>query len=98
MEENNQKSTTAGKAFGIASLVIAILSLLFFKYIYISVTLALVGAVLGFIGRKKGDKVFGTAGLTIGIISLLLTILLFIVLNLLDTVLFYVPDWYKQII
>lgn len=95
MEETNQKTTTAGKAFGIASLVISILSILFFAYIYISIICAVVGIILGYIGRKKGDKLFATAGLTIGIISLLLTIVLFVVLNLLDTVLFYVPDWYK---
>ena len=95
MEENKPTSTAAGKGFGIASLVISILSLLFFTYIYISIICAVTAIVLGYIGRKKGDKSFATAGLTIGIISLLLTIILFVVLNLLDTVLFYVPDWYK---
>ncbi|MDE5831106.1 MAG: hypothetical protein K2H53_05770 [Clostridia bacterium] len=83
------------KGFGIASLVISILSLVCFRYIFISVTLALVASVLGLIGRKKGDTTFAVAGLTIGIISLLITFVLFVVLNLLDTVLFYVPDWYK---
>lgn len=83
------------KGFGIAALVISILSLVCFRYIFISVILALVGTVLGIIGKKKGDNTFAVAGLTIGIISLLITFILFVVLNLLDTVLFYVPDWYK---
>ena len=83
------------KGFGIAALVISILSLVCFRYIFISVILALVGTVLGLIGKKKGDNTFAVAGLTIGIISLLITFILFVVLNLLDTVLFYVPDWYK---
>ena len=87
----------APKGFGIAALVISILSVLFFKYIFISVIFALISIVLGFLGLRKGDNIFARAGLFIGIISLLITILLFVVLNLLDTVLFYVPDWYKQL-
>lgn len=83
------------KGFGIAALVISILSLVCFRYIFISVILALVGTILGLIGKKRGDNTFAVAGLTIGIISLLITFILFVVLNLLDTVLFYVPDWYK---
>ena len=97
-EANNIKKTISSKpqrGFGIASLVIAILSLVLFKYIFISVILALVASVLGIIGLKKGDNTFALAGLTIGIISLLITFALFVILNLLDTVLFYVPDWYK---
>lgn len=91
--QNTAKRT--GKGFGIASLVLAILSLLFFRFIFISVILALVACVLGMIGKKKGDNTFATAGLTIGIISLFITFALFVILNLLDTVLFYVPEWYK---
>ena len=85
------------KGFGISALVLSILSLLFFKYIFISVTLGLVATILGFIGLKKGDNTYSLAGLTIGIISLLITFVLFVVLNLLDTVLFYVPDWYENL-
>ena len=92
--EVTKETTRPSKGFGIASLVVSILSLVFFKYIYISVALALVGIVLGFIGYKKGDKTFAASGLTIGIISLAITLILFVVLNLLDTVLFYVPEWY----
>lgn len=97
MEENiNQKSNRlVAKGFGIGSFVISILSLICFKYIFISVIFALVSVVLGIIGKKKGDNSFAVAGLTIGIISLLITFILFVVLNLFDTVLFYVPDWYK---
>lgn len=98
MEEvNSQTKETKrpNKGFGIAALVISILSLVFFKYIYISVTLAVVSSILGFIGYKKGDKTFAVAGLSIGIISLAITLILFVVLNLLDTVLFYVPEWYS---
>lgn len=103
MEEDNEQKTIqsktadtfAAKGFGIASLVLSILSLLFFRYIFICVTLALVASVLGIIGKKKGNNTFAVAGLTIGIISLLITFALFVLLNLLDTVLFYVPDWYK---
>lgn len=99
LKENGvkQENKKPPRGFGIAALVIAILSLVFFKYIFISVILALVSSILGFIGLKKGDNTFALAGLTIGIISLLITFLLFVLLNLLDTVLFYVPDWYKQL-
>lgn len=99
VEETNDikknESFKPQRGFGIASLVIAILSLVLFKYIFISVILALVASILGIIGLKKGDNTFALAGLTIGIISLLITFALFVILNLLDTVLFYVPDWYK---
>lgn len=102
MEENQNNTITSAnpsikspKGFGIAALVISILSFIFFRYIFISVAFALVACILGFIGLKKGDRTFALAGFTIGIISLLLTFLLFVVLNLLDTVLFYVPTWYK---
>lgn len=99
MEEEQKQTKVVNKAqskgFGIAALVLSILSIVCFKYIFISVTLALVGTVLGLIGKKKGDNSFAVAGLTIGIISLLITFILFVVLNLLDTVLFYVPEWYK---
>ncbi len=93
--DTKEKNTYAAKGFGIASLVLSILSLVCFRYIFISVILGLVAVVLGIIGKKKGDSIFSSAGLIIGIISLLTTFILFIVLNLLDTVLFYVPDWYK---
>ena len=96
IEENPKvQDNFAAKGFGIASLVISILSLLFFRFIFISVTLAFVACILGLIGKKKGNNTFAVAGLTIGIISLLITFVLFVLLNLLDTVLFYVPDWYK---
>lgn len=99
MEESEKQTKIdnkmASKGFGIAALVLSILSLVCFKYIFISVTLALVGTILGLIGKKKGDNTFAVAGLTIGIISLLITFVLFVMLNLLDTVLFYVPEWYK---
>lgn len=99
MEETNSNNNTSNirisKGFGIASLVLAILSLVIFKYIVISVAFALIASILGFIGLKRGDKTFALAGFTIGIISLLLTSLLFVALNLLDTVLFFVPSWYK---
>lgn len=101
MNENTEQNTDqksnrlVAKGFGIGSFVISILSLVCFKYIFISVIFALVAVVLGIIGKKKGDNSFAVAGLTIGIISLLITFILFVVLNLFDTVLFYVPDWYK---
>lgn len=94
-KQTKVENKMASKGFGIAALVLSILSLICFKYIFISVTFALVGTVLGLIGKKKGDNTFSVAGLTIGIISLLITFILFVVLNLLDTVLFYVPEWYK---
>ncbi len=94
-KQTKVENKVVSKGFGIAALVLSILSLVCFKYIFISVTLALVGAILGLIGKKKGDNTFAVAGLTIGIISLLITFILFVVLNLLDTVLFYVPEWYK---
>ena len=94
---NNTNNVNIPRGYGIAALVIAILSLVLFKYIFISVILALVSSVLGFIGLRKGDRTFALAGLTIGIISLLITFVLFVLLNLLDTVLFYVPDWYKDL-
>ncbi len=93
-EVNNQK-TFVPKGFGIASLVLSILSLICFRYIFISVILAIVATVLGFMGKRKGDNTFALAGFTIGIVSLLITFALFVILNLLDTVLFYVPEWYK---
>lgn len=101
MEEEKRDITKEekrpNKGFGIASLVLSILSLIFFKYIYISIAFALIAAILGFIGRRKGDKTFATSGLVIGIISLLITFVLFVILNLLDTALFYVPEWYTQL-
>ena len=93
--KSNVENGFMGKGFGIASLVVSILSLLFFRYIFICVVLGLVACILGIIGKKKGNNTFAVAGLTIGIISLLITFALFVLLNLLDTVLFYVPDWYK---
>ena len=92
-ENNVQSLPTIG--FGIAALVLGIFSFILFKYIFISVTLALVSCILGCMGLKKGDRTFAVAGLSIGIISLLITFILFVVLNLLDTVLFYVPEWYN---
>ena len=94
-EQTKTKSSFAAKGFGIASLVVSILSLLFFRYIFICVAFALVAAGLGIVGKVKGNNTFAVAGLTIGIISLLITFALFVLLNLLDTVLFYVPDWYR---
>lgn len=92
---SNIKQSRAPIGFGVASLVISIFSFILFRYIVISVALATISVVLGFIGYKRGDKTFAMAGLTIGSISLILTFVLFVVLNLLDTVLFYVPSWYK---
>lgn len=99
MEETQTEATVRQEhvpiGFGVASLVISIFSFILFRYIVISVALATISVILGFVGYKKGDKTFAMAGLTIGSISLILTFILFVVLNLLDTVLFYVPSWYK---
>lgn len=103
MEEENVKqqseqiinSERQGNGFGIASLVVSILSVVCFKFIFISIILAIIGTVLGMISKHKTNNLFANAGLTIGIISLIATFILFVVLNLFDTVLFYVPEWYN---
>lgn len=89
MEGNN------GKAFGIASLVTGILSIVFIEFIIISVIFAIMATVFGILGLKRGNKGIAKAGLILGVSSLAVTFLLFLFLKVLNVSLFTIPSWYK---
>lgn len=62
------------KGMSIASMVLGIISLVLFCIWYLSIPLAIVGLVLGILGRKKGGKGMATAGIICSIIALVLTV------------------------
>lgn len=76
-----------GKGLGIASMVVGILSLVFFCIWYIAIPCAIVGASLGGVASSKAKEVgakngMATAGITCSCIALGLAVL-FVVLGLL---------------
>lgn len=96
MEQENKNSIeTKGMGWGIASLVLGIISIIFLYYIVISILAAVLAIVFGIIGKTKGDNSFAKTGLVLGIISLIVTFLLFLFLQVLDVSIFMIPDWYK---
>lgn len=83
------------KGMGIASLVFSILSILFLPFIVISLIFGAISIIFGIMAKKQNDNL-GKAGLIIGIISISITIVLYLLLNVLDiSSLFMIPSWYK---
>ena len=96
MEQETEKSLeTKGIGWGIASLVLGIISIIFLYYIFISVISAVLAVVFGIVALSKGDHALGKTGLVLGVISLIITFLLFLFLKVLDVSIFMIPDWYK---
>lgn len=96
MEQETEKNIQAkSTGFGIASLVLGIISIIFLYYIIISVISAVLAIVFGIIALRKDDRTFGKTGLALGIVSLVITLLLFLFLDVLDVSIFMIPDWYK---
>lgn len=91
--ENNQDKVFS-RCCGITSLVFSILSILLIKFIVISVIFAVISIIFGLFSKRCQDGI-GKAGLIIGIISISITIILFILLNVLEIPsLFMIPSWY----
>ena len=90
--QKNQDNASIG--WGIAALILGIISIVFIYYIIISVLAAVLAIVFGFIAMRRNDKM-GKAGLILGVISVLITFLLFIFLQVLDVSLFTIPSWYR---
>ena len=95
MEEEKQKQSIPINGWGIASLVLGIISIVFLFFIIISVISAILAIVFGIVAMKKQDNGLGKTGLIIGSASLIVTFLLFIFLGVLDVSLFFIPSWYR---
>ena len=60
MEQETQKNIeTKGTGFGIASLVLGIISIIFLYYIIISIISAILAVIFGIVAIKRGDRTFG---------------------------------------
>jgi hypothetical protein len=69
-----------GGGMGAASMVLGILSLVFFCCTYIAIPLALIGLILGAVslGRKRGGKGMAIAGLVMSSISLIFGVVILV--------------------
>ena len=56
--ETNKDLETKGTGFGIAALVLGIISIIFLYYIIISIIAGVLAVVFGIIALKKGDRSF----------------------------------------
>lgn len=97
MEQEEKKiiDNNKGIGWGIAALVLGIISIVFLYYIIISIISAVLAIVFGIVGISRGDHSFARTGLILGIISLIVTFLLYLFLDVLDVSIFMVPKWYK---
>ncbi|WP_229408000.1 DUF4190 domain-containing protein [Massiliimalia massiliensis] len=79
---NNQPQQTPSKGMAVASMVLGIIALVLSCFWYISVPCAVVGLILGILGRKKCEAAKGmaTAGMVMSIIAIVLVILFITVL------------------
>ena len=66
------------KGLSITALVLGICSIVFCKYIFISVACGVLAVIFGLKGKKRGGKGMAAAGFITGIIGLSLEALLFI--------------------
>ncbi len=74
--------SSPGKGFGIASMVLGIVSLVLFCVVYVAIPCAIVGIVLGAVSILKAKKVgascgMGIAGLVCSIIALAILVAIF---------------------
>ena len=77
---DNQEETVVeeSKGFSIASMVLGILSVVFFCLWYLSIPCSILAIIFGVIGMKKGGKGMATAGLVLGIIAIAIVAILLI--------------------
>ena len=81
---------------GIASFVLAILSIVTMCYVVFSVAFGIFAIILGILSIfVEGKNSMGIAGLVISVISVLMTIILFVTLGVMDIDLLCIPDYYK---
>ena len=73
-----------GNGFGIASLVLGILSILLFCIPFLNVALSLLALILGIVAKVKGCGGVAVAGIVLGSVGLVLSVLLFIGIALED--------------
>ena len=66
------------KGLSIASMVLGIISIVFFCIFLISIPCAILAIIFGVVGMKNGGKDMGIAGFVLGIVSLIISILLVI--------------------
>ena len=75
MEEQENSIVQESKGLSIASMVLGIVSLVFFCIIYLSIPCAILALIFGFVGNKKGGKGMAITGIILGIIALGLDVL-----------------------
>lgn len=92
---NGQSNSEERVALGITSLVLGIISLVTMCFIIVSVISAIGAVIFGIFSMIREKNKVGAAGLTLGIISIVITLVLYIVLGVLGTDIFMVPEWYK---
>ena len=66
------------KGFAIASMILGIISIVFFYELDISIPASIIAIVLGIMAIKSSNRGMAIAGLVTGIIGILLTILIFV--------------------
>lgn len=97
MDNQVKEQSNSGErvALGITSLVLGIISLVTMCFIIVSVITAIGALVFGILSVVLEKNKVGAAGLTLGIISIVITLVLYLVLGVLGTDIFMVPEWYK---
>ncbi len=76
--EGTQNNQPESKGLSIASMVLGIVSLVFFCVWYIAIPCAILAIIFGIIGSKRGAKKMAKAGLIMGIVSVSIFVLVWI--------------------
>ena len=76
--QNTNQNNQPSKGFGIASLILGILSIPLSFIVYIGPVLAILGIIFEILQNKKSKTKLATAGLILSIIGIILTIIIFV--------------------
>lgn len=69
------------KGLSIASMVLGIVSIVFYCFWFISIPCSILAIIFGVVGMKKGGKGMAIAGLVCGIIGIAYTLYMFFVIG-----------------
>ena len=75
MAEKKEERSSNGNSFGIASVILGILSIIFVLFVIISPVLGILGIIFAIKQKKINKNKWSTAGLVLSIIGLVLSIL-----------------------
>ena len=74
----NANNNSEKKGFNITSMILGIVSIVFFCFWYVSLPCSIMAIIFSIAGKHNGGRGMGVAGLILGIIALVLLIVIFV--------------------